>query len=157
MNIVKVLIEFLITFIILFGIYYFFIIRKCKNKKDYVSQEVNLILVVYRINYHNINVKQMCYLVSIVTALVLASAITFISYWNSNLIVALLLATLVSLLCLFIIYSFIGKYYLKKSKEEEKKIANKKKSKNYVKKKNYQHGKTKVVEKKKKVKSEKNK
>ena len=94
----------------------------------------------------------MCYVVSIVTSIVLAGAITFISIWNNNLIIALLLATLVSLVCLFIIYSFIGKYYLKKSKEEEKKIANKKKSKNYVKKKNYQHNKMKVVDKKEKYK-----
>ena len=53
MNYLRTGIVFAISFILLYSIYYFAIIKKCKKNNNYVPVEVNLILVKYRINTKN--------------------------------------------------------------------------------------------------------
>ena len=83
MDIKKVLIEFLLTFVILYLVYYFFIIKKCKKKKDYVPVEVNLILVLYKIDYKKIDLYKMVKLTSLISTIIMALIITLISNYNT--------------------------------------------------------------------------
>lgn len=117
MDWIKLFVEFLLTFLIVFGVYYFTMLRKCKSKKDYVSQEVNLILSFYKIDYRKINIRQMTYIVSILTSFIIAASVTFVSWWSGKLILSLFLATGLSIICMIAIYSVIGRYYLKISKK----------------------------------------
>ena len=115
MNIIKVLFEFVITFVIVFLFYYFFFIKKCKKNKKDVPVEVNLILSIYKINPKKINLYQMIKVVSFVTIIVLSIIITIISEFFSNTIILLVFGTLISVLVAIICYRQIGKYYEKQS------------------------------------------
>jgi len=110
--------------------YFFLIIQKSSKKKNYVSQEVNIILLAYKIDYHKINLRQMMYIVSILTSIVLAFSITFVSYLHENLVIAILLATLIALVSLLIIYTIIGCIYSHKVLKNDKEKSVKKKNKN---------------------------
>ena len=113
MDVLKVLIEFLITFVIVYLFYYFFIIRKCKKNKKIVPTEVSLILSIYKIDTKKINLYQMVKLVSLVTTIVISIIITIISKFFDNTIILLIFGTLISVLVAIIFYRIIGKYYEK--------------------------------------------
>ena len=118
MDLKKVLIEFLLTFIILYIIYYFFIIKKCKKKKDYVPVEVNLILVLYKIDYKKIDIYKMVIITSLVSTIIMALIITLISNFFDSTIIVLIFGTLVSVVIAFICYNIIGSHFKKKSLEK---------------------------------------
>lgn len=115
MNITKVLIEFVVTFIVVYLFYYFFVIKKCKNNKKTVPTEVNLILSIYKIDVKKINLYHMIKVVSLVTTLILSIIITAISEFFTSTIIVLIFGTLISALVAFICYRMIGNYYEKKS------------------------------------------
>ncbi len=115
MNLEKFLIEFVITFIIIYLIYYFFIIRKCKKNKKYVPVEVNLILVLHKIDYKKIDLYKMVKLVSFVSTIIISLIITLISNFFDNTIIILIFGTLISVLIAIISYNIIGNYFKKKS------------------------------------------
>ena len=119
MELVKIGIEFSITLIIIFGIYYFSSIKNIKKRKNYVSKEVNLILSFYKIDYHKINLKQMTFVVALFTSIFLSISITIVSHWNTMLVWSLIIATLISLLGILAVYSLIGNYYLRQSLKKE--------------------------------------
>lgn len=116
MNITKVLIEFLVTFIVIYLFYYFLIIRKCKKNKNVVPAEVNLILLVYKIDVKKIDIYGMIKVVSLTTTIILALIITLISEFFTSTIILLIFGTLISVLVAIIIYRMIGKYYEKQSR-----------------------------------------
>ncbi len=119
MNITKVLIEYIITFIIIYLTYYFVVIKKCKKNKKIVPTEVNLILYFYEIDIKKINLYQMIKVVSLVTSIILATIITVISIFFDSTIILLIFCTLISILIAIICYRIIGKYYEKKSNEKK--------------------------------------
>lgn len=116
----RLLLEFTITFIILYLIYYFFIIRKCKKDKNYVPVEVNLILILHKIDYKKIDIYKMVKIVSVVSTFIIALIITLISNFFNNTIIVLIFGTLVSVVIAFICYNLIGNYFKKKSFEKKK-------------------------------------
>ena len=120
MDYLKIIIEFTITFVLLYLIYYFLIVRKCKKNNDYVPIEVNLILVLYKIDYHHIDIYKMVKVVSVVSTFILALIITLISHFFNNTIIILIFGTLVSVVIAFICYNIIGNYFKKKSLEKKK-------------------------------------
>ena len=115
MNIWKVLIEFSITFVIVYAFYYFFIIKKCKNNKRIAPAEVNIIIALYKIDVKKINLMQMIKVVSIVTTLIISTIITIISVFFDSTLIILLFGTLISIIIAIICYRFIGRHYEKVS------------------------------------------
>ena len=120
MNIEKVLIEFSITFIVIYLLYYFFVIRKCKKNSGVVPAEVNIILLKHKIDIKKINLFNMIKVVSVATTFIIAAIITLISEFFDNTIIILLFGTFISVLVAIIIYRIIGKYYEKKSNQNNK-------------------------------------
>jgi hypothetical protein len=121
MDIKKVLIEFIITFAIIYVIYYFMIIRKCRKNKKVVPAEVNLILSFYNINLKKVDIYQIVKVVSVVTTFILSLIITIISVFFESTIILLLFGTLISIIVAIICYRIIGRYYEKQSMKKEKK------------------------------------
>ena len=121
MDLIKILIQFVLTLIIIYTIYYFYTIRKCKKNKSYAPAEVNLILMRHKIDTKKINLYGMIKLVSFVTSFILSLAITLITTLFNNTVLSLLFGTLVSVLVAIIIYNIIGNIYEKKSKKVVKK------------------------------------
>ena len=120
MNWVKIGIVFLISFVIQYSIYYFCIIKKCKKKKGYVPVEVNLILMKKRIDTTKIDLYQMIKVVSLVTVIILSTAITFVLEFSLNIIISMFVATIISLVIALISYNIIGNYYKNKSRKKVK-------------------------------------
>ena len=119
MNILKVLIEFCITFIIVYAFYYFFIIKKCKKNKKMAPAEVNIIIALYKIDVKKINLMQMIRVVSIVTTLIISIIITIISVYFDSTLIILIFGTIISVLLAIICYRFIGRHYEKVSNKKE--------------------------------------
>ena len=120
MDILKVLIEFVATFIIIYVIYYLLVIKKCRKNHKMVPTEVNLILMFYDIDIKKINIYQMVKVVSVVTTFIIATIITTISVFFDSTIILLIFGTLLSILVAIICYRIIGKNYEKKSKKSNK-------------------------------------
>ena len=120
MEIMKVLLEFTITFIIIYTLYYFFVIKRSRKNKKMVPAEVNLILMFYEIDLKKINLYNMVKVVSLVTTFILSTIITIIGEFFDSTIIILIFATLISILVAIICYRIIGKYYEKKSKKIKK-------------------------------------
>ena len=118
MDFLKIIIEFTLTFLVIWLIYYFLIIKKCKKNKQYVPAEVNLILYLYQINYQKIDIYKMTKVVSLITTTILAVIITLMSNFFHNKIIVLIFGTIISVLVAIIVYGYVGKYY--KSKENQK-------------------------------------
>lgn len=116
----KFVIEFFAIFLLLSLIYYFLIIRKCKNNSGYAPVEVNLILSRYNIDIKKINLYKMIKQVSFITIFILSLTISLITNFFDSTILAILFATLLSVLLAFIIYGYIGSYYEKKSTKKQK-------------------------------------
>ena len=119
MDIKKVLIEFSITFIIIYLIYYLVVIRKCRKDKKMVPAEVNLILMFYKIDTKKIDIYEMIKEVSIVTTIILSVIITIINTFFDDTIIVLVFGTLVSLVVAVICYRIIGSRYEKKSNKKK--------------------------------------
>ena len=121
MNITKVLLELLITFIIVYLFYYIFIIRKCKKNKKVIPIEVSFILSIYDIDINRINLLEMIKVVSLATTIILSIIITIISEFFDNTIILLVFGAVISVLVAIIIYRMIGKHYEKESMKKDKK------------------------------------
>ena len=121
-DIVKFLIEFGVMFLIVFLIYYFFIIRKCKKNKNYVPAEVNLIIIKHKINPNKIDLYKLVKVTSFVSILIITFTVCVISsLFNNTKILSIIISSIASILIAIICYDFIGKYYKKKSDNVEKK------------------------------------
>lgn len=119
MDIVKVLIELSLSFIIIYLIYYFVAIRKCKKNKKLIPMEVSIILSFYHIDPKKINLYQMIKVVSVVTSLIIAIIITLIDSFFDSTIIILVFGTIGSILVAIICYQIIGRYYERKSNNEK--------------------------------------
>lgn len=119
MDILKVLIEFVLTFIIIYAVYYVVVIRKCKKNKKMVPTEVSLILAFHKIDVNKINVYNMVKVVSIVTTLILSIIISLIGIFFDNTIIMLVFGTAISLVVAVICYRMIGNYYEKQSNKKK--------------------------------------
>ncbi len=125
MDHINILIEFTITFVIIYLLYYFFIIKKCRDNKKVAPAEVNIILSLYKIDVKKIDLYQMIKVVSIVTVTILSTIITIICRFFDSTIILLIFGTLISVVVAFICYRMIGKYYEKKCQEINQKKGDK--------------------------------
>lgn len=117
MDFIKIGIEFVITFLVIWMLYYFFIIKKCKKKKNYIPVEVSLILTLHQIDYQKIDIYKMIKIVSLITTTILSIIITLISNFFSNQIIVLVFGTIISVLVAIIVYNYVGSYYKNKEKK----------------------------------------
>lgn len=118
MNYLKMGIVFVGSFIILYLIYYFFIIKKCKKNKKYVPVEVNLILLRYRIDIKKIDLYKMIKNVSFITVFILSMVITIVLEFSLNSVISMFIATIFSVLIALVSYEIIGRHYKIKSLEK---------------------------------------
>jgi len=119
-EVLKLLIEFAVAYILVFVFYYFVMIRHYKDvDKKKVPAEVNIILRYRKIDLKKINYKAMLIMLACVTSFILAINLTVIyKFTNSNLVI-ILVTVLVSLPIALVCYDLIGKYYEKQSKSKK--------------------------------------
>ncbi len=113
MNILEKGIEFIAIFLVIYLLYYFATIKKCRKNNEYIPSEVSIITIKYKIDVQKINLYQMIKVTSLVTSLVLAFSIVVVHAIVQKLVLTLFMALLLALILLLIIYPFIGSYYKK--------------------------------------------
>lgn len=112
-------IEFSVTFIFVFLIYYFFMIKvNEKQNPDYVPVEVNLILLSHRIDIKKINYNKMLLCVSLLSSFNIALIITILFHFLENVFLVILLSLIIVVPVSLIGYNIIGKYFKKTSVEK---------------------------------------
>ncbi len=116
----KIIIEFLILFIILYTLYYLFIIKKCKKKKKNAPIEVNIILFLHQIDAKKINLYQMIKVVGFTTVGILSFVITLVfNVFKNSTILSIIIGSIVSIIMALICYTIIGNYYERVSRKND--------------------------------------
>lgn len=108
------LIEFVLTFLVVYLIYFFVIIRKNKEfDPNHVPVEVNLILMKHKINMKKINYRKMLVLVSLVSSLAIALIVTLTFRYIENVFLGIFISLLILVPITLFGYNEIGKYFAK--------------------------------------------
>lgn len=114
MEFLKIGIEFLITFGLVFTFYYFFSIKKYKEDSKNIPIEVNLVLIKGKINPKQINMQKLIKAVCLITSFIIAISITLMSILSNNIIISIIVGVSLSVVLAIVTYGIIGKYYQKK-------------------------------------------
>ena len=111
----KEVLFFIITFLLVYLIYYLFVINKKKAlEKWQTGKEMSYLKKVYKIKI--VNLKQMANVIALANAFIVATTVSVVSLFNN--FVSQMLMGFTILICLIIlVYHFIGKYYQKKGKK----------------------------------------
>lgn len=119
-TILEFMLEFVLTYIVVYLIYYFIIIRKNKQfDANHIPVEVNLILMKYKIDMNKISYPKMLYMISLLTSFNISLVITLVFYLISKNVFINIFVSLIIVVPLSMVgYSWIGKYFSKKSLEK---------------------------------------
>lgn len=111
----RVLLEYLGVFAILWVFNYFSIIKpKLKNKKGNKPTELEYLKKIYKIKIKNIDYKNFVYVYNTINAFIIATVYIIVVYLVSNWILKVVIGFVLLVLMLIICYGILGRYYLKK-------------------------------------------
>lgn len=121
----KMLIEFIIVYLVMFLFNYVFIVRKNKKyNKNKVPIELLYLLKVYKLDIKSINYKRFVLLSDFINSLIVSLVYVIVFYTLDNLILQIAIGIVLLILLIVICYGILGNYYVRK---EEKKCTNLKK------------------------------
>lgn len=107
-----------LSFILVLIIYEIFIVNKAKKNREKIPVEIKYIIKKYKIDLDKINYNQLLQMVAITSAFDI-SLIAFVMSMIPNFGLELLIGLIMFVPIIFISYSFIGKRYRKKMKDNE--------------------------------------
>ena len=109
------IILFVITFLMIYLIYYIFVISKEKTLNKWKNgKEMTYLKKVYKIKVKDL--KKMANIIACTNALIVAITVSVISVIN-NFISQMLIGFVVLIILILLAYHIIGKYYQKKGKK----------------------------------------
>jgi len=112
---VRVLIEYLLVFLLLFIVHYIFVVRKNKKyNKDKVPLELLYLVRIYGLNIKKINYKKFVWIYSLINTFIISTVYIIIFYLLNNLILQIVIGVVLLILFIIICYGLLGRYYLKK-------------------------------------------
>lgn len=115
-DVLWIFIEFILTFIAIYLIYYFVIIRKNKIfDPNRVPVEVNLIVMRHKIDMKKVNYVKMLRLISLVSSLDIALIVTIVFRLIDNIYLGVFISLLIIVPLSLIGYNMIGRYFEKNS------------------------------------------
>lgn len=113
----KIIIEFMLVFGIVFLINYIFFIRnKLKFNKKRVPMELNYLILIYNIDIKKINYKKFVYIYSIINTFIVSFIYIIVVYLLENMFLRLVVGILLLVLLIIICYGLLGRYYERKSR-----------------------------------------
>ncbi len=107
-----------LSFILVLIIYEIFIVNKAKKNREKLPVEIKYIVKKYKIDLDKINYNQLLQVMALVSAFDI-SLIAFVMSLIPNFFMELLIGLIMFVPVIFISYSFIGKRYRKKMKDNE--------------------------------------
>ena len=112
---VKVLVEYLIVFVVLFILHYFLFVRKNKKyDKNKVPLELLYLVKLYHLNIKKINYKSFVWIYSLINTFIISTVYIIISYLLEKLILQIIIGVILLILFIIICYGLLGRYYMKK-------------------------------------------
>lgn len=115
-KIIAALIYFAVTFLLVYVLYYFTTLRGYKkNKKKKIPNEIQYLIMKYKLDMKKINKKSFIRIINIVASFDISIVVTVIAFIN-NIYLELLVGLALIIPIILITFSWIGIYYSKKGK-----------------------------------------
>lgn len=112
---IRVLVEYVIVFVVLFILHYFLFVRKNKKyDKNKVPLELLYLVRLYNLNIKKINYKNFVWIYSLINTFIIATVYIIISYLLEKLILQIIIGIVLLILFIIICYGLLGRYYMKK-------------------------------------------
>lgn len=111
----RVLVEYLIVFVVLFILHYFLFVKKNKKyDKNKVPLELLYLVRLYNLNIKKINYKSFVWIYSLINTFIISTVYIIISYLLEKLILQIIIGIVLLILFIIICYGLLGRYYIKK-------------------------------------------
>lgn len=117
-EILNILLDFIISYTIIFILYYlFFIFKKTKYNKKKIPVEYYYLVRVYHLDEKKINYKNFLYTSALINTFIIS--ITYVIVFNlvNKTIWQLLCGIVIMILLIIIMYGILGRYYKKRGKK----------------------------------------
>ena len=120
----RMLLTFVLIFLISYLFYIFFVILRKKNKKYNPKKkrvEENFLIIKYNLDMSKINYRKFLFLIYFCNSVIIGLTVTIISNIDTKVLWQLLIAPLVLFPTILLSYGLIGRYYMKKGLYKNKK------------------------------------
>ena len=122
MQILKILLEYIICYALVFLLYYLIFIRKkTRYNKNKVPVEYYYLLSLYGLNQKEVNYKKFMYLSGIVNTFIIVTTYMLVSKLLSKWLLQILCGVVIMALLIIICYGIMGRYYQNKQNKEKRK------------------------------------
>ncbi len=113
----KIIIEYLIVFALIFIINYFMFVRNRKkyNKKN-MPVELAYLLSLYKIDSKKINYKKFSWVYSLTNTFIVSTVYIIVMYLVEGLVWQIIISIVLLLLLTIICYGILGRYYERKDR-----------------------------------------
>ena len=131
--IIKNLIYFFASFVIVFLVYLLFINRKKRNGREQL--EINYLIGRFNLDSEETNYKALKVFVALINSFIMSFTFTIITNFEINYILKLCIAFVVLMILIYSLYEILGRALKKKETKSKKKEKNNKKTSDIKKKK----------------------
>lgn len=105
---------YLITFILIYFIYYYLILRKTNNLQDYQkSIEIKYLQIKFKIDFEKLNLKKVARLIAFFNTTIITFTLFLIQYIEIF-VFKILIAFVILITLQLVVYSIFGKYLKRK-------------------------------------------
>ena len=122
MQILKILLEYIICYALVFLLYYLIFIRKkTKYNKNKVPVEYYYLVSLYGLRQKDIDYKKFMYISGLVNTFIIVTTYIVVSKLLNKWFIQLLCGIVIIILLIIICYGILGRYYQKKQNIEKRK------------------------------------
>ena len=119
---VKVIIETVIVFTLVFLFNYFMFVRKNKKlKKDEMPLELIYLSSIYGIDPKKINFRRFQYTYSLINSFIITTTYMLVIYLIKSMLIKVIIGIVILVLLIIICYGLLGRYYLYQEEKNMKK------------------------------------
>ena len=117
-EILNILLDFIISYTLIFILYYFFFVfKKTKYNKKKVPVEYYYLVRVYGLDEKKINYKKFLYTSAIINTFIIALTYVIVFHLLDNWLWQLLCSIILIILLIIIMYGILGRHYQKRGKK----------------------------------------
>lgn len=121
-EILNILLEYIISYALVFLLYYFIFIRKkTKYNKNKVPVEYYYLVSLYGLRQKDIDYKKFMYISGLVNTFIIVTTYIVVSKLLNKWFIQLLCGIVIIILLIIICYGILGRYYQKKQNIEKRK------------------------------------
>lgn len=121
-EILNIILEYVISYALVFLLYYLIFIRKkTKYNKNKIPVEYYYLINIYKIDNKDINYKKFMYLSGLINTFIIVTTYIIVSKLISKWFLQLLCGVIIIILLIIICYGILGRYYKKNTHKEKRK------------------------------------